>query len=202
MKGMLLLSTGIDSPVAGRILADKGIEIVAVHFMNSDSEEKKEKVIRLVKKIGVKRVYFVVFYNIQKEMQDKCDNKYQCVLCKRMMFRLAEKIAEKEGADFIVTGDNLGQVASQTLDNMGVIDSAVKILKVRPLLCNDKNETMKIAREIGTYDISIENEGVCQFLPKNPATKAILKAIKFEEEKLNVKEIMEKAVKEAEKKDL
>ncbi|MHC1598036.1 MAG: hypothetical protein ACXQT0_00405, partial [Candidatus Methanofastidiosia archaeon] len=97
---------------------------------------------------------------------------YICVLCKRSMIKLANEIADKEGADVIVTGENLGQVASQTLDNMIVISKASKRHIVRPLLCMDKLEIEKIAKEIGTYETSIESKSGCSAVPKHPQTKA------------------------------
>ena len=108
------------------------------------------------------------------------------------MVRIAEKIAENENCEFLVTGDNLGQVASQTLKNMFTIDNAVNINILRPLLTNDKQETVNLAKKIGTYSISIEKYPPCPFVPKNPITKAEIKKIEQEEKKL--KNIVERAL--------
>ncbi|MBU2638194.1 MAG: hypothetical protein KJ955_04425 [Nanoarchaeota archaeon] len=205
MKGILLLSSGIDSPVAGYLMLKKGVDLIAVHMDNQPlvNEMPKEKTIKLAKKLAVlsgKRIklYIVNHGRNQVQMIRNTERKYQCVICRRMMFRVAEKIAEKEKADFLVTGENLAQVASQTLQNMAVEESVVKLPILRPLLCNDKVETIKIAREIGTYDLSIEAGMCCSAVPKSPATKARLNAVEREEEKLNIDEMAEKAVSEAE----
>ncbi|MDI6738018.1 MAG: hypothetical protein QME12_05910 [Nanoarchaeota archaeon] len=130
------------------------------------------------------KMYIVNHGNNQQEIMKKTTSRYRCVLCKRLMFRIAEKIAVNEKADFIITGDNLGQVASQTLQNMAVIESVIKILVLRPVLCNDKVETIKIAKEIGTYDISIQASSCCGALPDNPVTKAKRDNVEREEGKL------------------
>ena len=148
MKAILLVSGGIDSPVAGRLLTEKGVELVGVHFgVESD------KIRKLSEKIGLKKVYIVPHDLSGFENSEK---RYTCLYCKRLMLRVAEKIAEKEGCKYIVTGENLGQVASQTLDNMFVEDKAVKITILRPLLTRDKEETVTMAKRFETYDISIK----------------------------------------------
>ncbi len=205
MKGILLLSSGIDSPVAGYLMLRKGVDLIAVHMDNQPlvNALPKEKTIKLAKKLaelsGKKiKLYIVPHGKSQIEMIKKTERRYQCVLCRRMMLRIAEKIAEKENADFIVTGENLGQVASQTLQNIAAEETAVHTMILRPLLCNDKVETIKIAREIGTYDISIEAGMCCAAVPKNPATKARREAVEREEEKINIQEMAEKAMGSAE----
>ena len=114
------------------------------------------------------------------------------------MYRIAEKIAQKEKCDFLITGENLGQVASQTLDNLKVLDDATKMIVLRPLLCNDKNDTIKIAKQIGTYDISIEHKDGCPFVPRKPLTKAKLEKVKAQEEKLNIQKMVDDSIKNAE----
>ena len=106
------------------------------------------------------------------------------------MYRIAEVIAKKNNIQYLITGENLAQVASQTLTNMAVLNQAVKIKILRPLLGFDKNETIKIAREIDTFDISSQKSAGCPFVPKHPATKAQLKVVEQEESKLNLKEII------------
>lgn len=200
MKGVVLLSGGIDSPVAAKLMIDQNVNLTAVHFDNQQytDEETKKKAILLCKKIGIKKLYIVKHGAAQKEFMEKCNRRYQCIFCKRMMLRIAENIAEKEKADFLITGENLGQVASQTLDNMILTDSAVKIKILRPLLCFDKNEIINIAKKIGTYDISILKSIGCLAVPKNPITKGKIKIIETEEKKLNIAKLIENSLKSAE----
>jgi thiamine biosynthesis protein ThiI len=189
MKAVLLVSGGIDSPVAGRLLAEKGIELIGVHF-----GEESEKVKKLAKNIGIKKLYFVPHDLSGFENSEK---RYTCLYCKRLMLRVAEKIAEKEKCEYIVTGENLGQVASQTLDNMFVEDKAVKITILRPLLARDKEETVTMSKKFGTYEISIKEAHECSWLPKSVATKARLEAVEKEEEKANIKNMVEECIKKA-----
>jgi len=113
------------------------------------------------------------------------------------MFRIAEKIAQKEGYNYLVTGENLGQVASQTLDNLTACNKAVKINIFRPVLCNDKVETINLAKKIGTYDVSTEPTEKCPFLPKYPATRASVEEIEQEEQNLDTDKMVKEAVKSA-----
>ena len=113
------------------------------------------------------------------------------------MFKVAEKIAEKENCEFLITGENLGQVASQTLENIYVTEKAIKMKILRPLLCNDKIEIIKIAREIGSYDISIEAGMCCTAVPPNPILKSEVKKVEYEEEKLNTDEIIQRSIENA-----
>lgn len=205
MKGILLLSSGIDSPVVGYLMLKKGVEIIALHFDNSpmvDSRAKETaiKMARRIAEITGSRIkmYIVNHGRNQIEISKNINRRYQCILCKRLMFRTAEKIALKEKADFIITGDNLGQVASQTLQNMAVIESVIKIPVIRPVLCNDKVDTIKIAREIGTYETSIQVSSCCTAVPMNPATKARLSEIEKQEANLNIEEMADNALEQAE----
>ncbi len=187
MKAVILLSTGIDSPVAASLLKDSGIDMVAVSCITGSHDEKKEKaIIEICRKTGIKKAYLPDINPIQKEFLKRCSREYQCILCKRAMYRVAEAIARKEGADIIATGENLGQVASQTIKNMAVISSSVKMKTVRPLLCIDKNETTEIAKSIGTYEISNQHNYSCPYLPKSPATKSNAESIEREEGKIEV----------------
>lgn len=200
-KGLSLISSGIDSPVATWMMIQKGVEVIAVHFSNEPLAfaSPREMAVKISGKLGVKKVYIVKHGSlVQVELMRNCENKARCVLCRRMMFRISEKIAEKEGCDFLLTGENLGQVASQTLDNMAVTDSVVHIPILRPLLCNDKQETIDIAKEIGTYEMSIEAASCCNAVPKNPLTKAINRRMEFEERKIDVDMIVKEAVETAE----
>ncbi|MFH1971945.1 MAG: 7-cyano-7-deazaguanine synthase [archaeon] len=189
MKALLLLSDGIDSPVAGFLMKEKGIELVALHFSHNEINTKKAK--QLASKLNIK-IYIIPYNETQKQFQ-KLNKNYQCIFCKRFMVKIAEQIAKKENCKYIITGDNLGQVASQTLENMYIIDTATDLPILRPLLTKDKQETMDIARKINTYDLSIQKAPSCPFVPKEPITKAKLKIIKIEENKLN-RDIIEKAL--------
>jgi len=191
-KALLLLSGGIDSPVAGHLLKDK-LELVAVtfHYKPLSSGEEIEKARKLAKKLGIKKLYVIPFAETQQEVVKRCNHKYFYILTRRIMWRTAEKIAEKENAEFLVTGESLGQVASQTLTNLTTIGQAVKIPLLRPLLGFDKNETIKIAREIGTYETSKGPEVCCLLGPKHPATKAPVNVVEKEEEKINIPELIE-----------
>ena len=185
MKGLLLLSAGIDSPVAGYLMQKKA-EVIAIHFDNQPLINKLtlEKVKKLVKKLNIKKLIIIPHGKNQIEIIKNCERKYQCVLCRRIMFKIAEKIAKQENCDFLITGENLGQVASQTLENMYVTEQAIQMKILRPILCNDKQETINIAKKIGTYDISIEAGMCCTAVPKNPVTKAHLNKVLEQEKKI------------------
>lgn len=188
MKAIILLSSGIDSPVAAYLMKEKGLEIIGLNFF-MDNHKAVDKI---AKKLGIKKIYHISHKEILNQISQKTNPKYTCLLCKRFMYRIAEKLAKKENAKFIITGENLGQVASQTLDNLVVLNNALNMPILRPLLCFDKNETIKIAKEIKTYELS-ENKK-CPFVPKHPATKAKLDIIKKEESKLNIIKIINEAL--------
>jgi len=196
MKSLLLLSGGFDSPVAGHLLKQKGVEPVAVFFSMEPFTDQKaeEKAFELSKKIGCSKFLTVKNGMQHKEIIEKTNNRFYYILTRRLMFRVGEKLAEKYNCDFLSTGDNLGQVGSQTLSNMGVIDNAVDIMVVRPLLCNDKVETITLAREIGTYEISKGPEVCCVLAPKNPATVSTVEKIEDQESKLDVDKMVSEAL--------
>lgn len=199
-KGLLLLSSGIDSPVAGYLMLRQGAEIVAVHFQNSESENKEtsialERIVARLSELSKKEVKLIVVNNFgnEKMIAENTNRRFQCLLCKRMMYRVAERLAEENGCDFLVTGENLGQVASQTVENLSALNEAVNIPILRPLLCNDKNETIKIAEEIGTFSLSIK-AGKCPFVPNSPLTAAKLDEVKYEESKLDIAKMADVSV--------
>ncbi|RLF44430.1 MAG: hypothetical protein DRN17_04480 [Thermoplasmata archaeon] len=202
MKAVSLLSGGIDSPVALYIMAKKA-DCMALHMDNSPFGGNGKKVVELVDhisdKIGKKiELYSVPFGEIvQKEIYEQCEERYRCVMCKRMMYRVAEEIGRNEGAEIIVTGENLGQVASQTLQNLMVLEKSVSMPVVRPLIGLDKEEIIDIAKRIGTYELSIKKSKPCTLVPSKPATSATLESIKKEEEKMGAADIIRKAVREA-----
>ncbi len=196
MKGLLLLSGGIDSPVAGMIAKKKGIDLVAIHFslepFTDNTAEKKS--IELAKIIGIKKLYVVKHGEIHAEIVKKINHKYYYIVTRRLMWRVAEKIAEKEKCNFLITGENLGQVGSQTLDNLTVIDKAVRIKILRPILSNDKNETVEMAKKLGTYELSCGPE-MCSVLgPKHPATGSTTEIIEHEEKKLDLQRLLKESM--------
>jgi thiamine biosynthesis protein ThiI len=197
MKGLLLLSSGIDSPAAGKMMIDKGVEVIALHLKLSDNEKEEKKVTDLAKKVGVNKLFFAELRHAHNAYRENCNPRFTCVFCKRMMLRIAERVAEKEKCDFIITGENMGQVASQTLDNMVVIQTVVKMKVLSPLLGFDKNEIIKLARRFGTYEMSIQKSPGCPYLPQHPATGAKLEKVEQEEAKLDINELVDESVKSA-----
>ncbi len=185
MKGLLLLSGGFDSPVAGYLMKEKGLEILALNFsyelLTDNSPTQKSK--QIADKLGFK--FFSV--DISKELLEiskKCKRDLYFVLMKRLFLKIAEKVAEREDCDFIITGDNLAQVSSQTLQNLVVVSQATKTNILRPLLSFDKQEIMDFAKEIGTYEISKGKEH-CDILgPEHPETRAKLEEVLEEENKV------------------
>jgi len=185
-KAVLLLSGGIDSPVAGYLMQQKGIEIIALHLSNEpftdNGPEIKSR--RLAEHLKFKKFIVINVSHIFGNIAKKCRHEYYFVLIKRAMLRIAEDLARKEGCEFIITGECLAQVSSQTLKNLEVISEASSIEILRPLLTFDKNEIISIARKINTYELSSGPE-VCDVLgPKHPATKTTLDVIEKEELKL------------------
>lgn len=179
-KTCVLLSGGIDSPVAAYLMARRGLFIEAVHFHSYPftSEKGKEKVLELARILtgycGDIRVHLVNLLPIQQEINQKCDESYMTILSRRFMMRIAQKIALEYAAKSLVTGESLGQVASQTSEGLMCSDAVVSEMPVfRPLIATDKQGIIKIAEKIGTYDTSIIQEEDCctVFLPKKPATK-------------------------------
>ena len=195
MKGLLLLSSGIDSPVAGKMMIDKGVEVIALHLNFWDDDKENKKVVELAKKAGVKQLFFAELRQAHDAYRERCNPRFTCIYCKRMMLRIAEKLAEKEKCNFLITGENMGQVASQTLDNMAVIQGAVKMKVLQPLLSFDKNDTVKIAKQFGTYELSIQKSPGCPYLPQHPATTSRLEKVEYEEEKINITELVSEALK-------
>ena len=175
-KGLLLLSGGIDSPVAGYLMSKRGLKIEAVHFHSYPytSAQAKEKVIELAKEIseycGEIKLHVISFTEIQEQIHKNCDAEYMITIMRRIMMRIAERLCKENGLGAIVTGESLGQVASQTMQSMTVTNSVVSLPVFRPVIAFDKEEIMDVARKIGTYETSIlPYEDCCTvFLPKNP----------------------------------
>jgi thiamine biosynthesis protein ThiI len=204
MKFVSLISSGIDSPVATYLLTKNADEIILVHGdiepFTDEREIKNFKILaeHLKKIISCPMKIYVVSHGESLGSFKKfCNNKYTCVFCKRTLLRYAEKIAEKECSDAIIMGDSLGQVASQTLQNIKVVDSAVNIPILRPLIGLDKEDVVKIAKEIGTYELSILPNDGCSAVPNKPSTMAKLEKILEEENKIDVNNLVKNAIDQA-----
>lgn len=196
MRGIVLLSGGIDSPVAAYLMGRQGAELILVHFDNRPftSDQEVEKAAALMKRLdealGRKSKRLLVPHGkSQTELARACRRNMECVLCRRMMFRVAEKIADKHGADCIITGESLGQVASQTLANINVEERATKLPIMRPLIGFDKVEIERIAKDIGTYEISILPGLCCTIAPKKPSTYSRIEVAIAEECKVDVERL-------------
>ena len=201
-----LISGGIDSPVASWFLFKRGAEVIFLHFhsfpqTDKASQEKTKEVIRKLSVYQTKtKLYLVPFLNIQKEVLLKAPADLRVIFYRRLMFKIAEKIAKKEKVLALLTGENLGQVASQTLENLGVIEKGISLPVFRPLIGFDKEEIISRAKEIGTYQISIlPHQDCCSlFIPRHPATKASLFEVEAIEKKLKIKKLLNSAYKKAE----
>lgn len=201
MKALCLISGGIDSPVATHLMLQKGLDLSFVHFNNWPFTDEKpiEKVKLLLQKLKKNNETFKLYVvphgqHAQQAILKNCDRHYSCVLCRRMMFRVSEKIAEMDGAEALVTGENLGQVASQTLHNLVAESNTLKIPVLRPLLTYDKQDIINIAREIGTFEPSTMKSMCCNVTPKKPATKSMIEKIESEEKKMDVEKLVSDAV--------
>jgi len=205
-KGLLLLSGGLDSPVAGWLGMKRGITIEAIYFHSFPytDDQAKEKVIELVKilsqYVGRIKLYISYFTEIQKNIMEKCSDKYSVTIMRRIMFRIAEEIACQNDDLVLLTGESVGQVASQTLQSMQVINAVTNLPILRPLITMDKTEIMKIARDIGTYDTSnLPYKDCCTvFLPKHPATRPRLESILKAEANLNIEELIKESLEKTE----
>ena len=177
-KATLLLSGGIDSPVAGWMIAKRGVHISAVHFHSYPytSDRAKEKVLSLARILSESccgiRVHVVPFTRIQMEIHEKCPEEYSTLIMRRFMMRIAEQIARQEGAEALITGESIGQVASQTMQALGCTNAVVSMPVFRPLIGFDKSDIIDIARKIDTYETStLPYEDCCTvFTPRHPAT--------------------------------
>ena len=202
-RGLLLLSGGIDSPVAGYMLAKRGLKIEAVHFESFPytSEKAREKVLDLAKQVSVYSgdmyVHVVSLTHIQEELVKACEEDYFTLLLRRYMMTIAERIAKRHDCGSLITGESLGQVASQTMKAIEVTDAAVKETPVfRPCIGMDKEEIVQIARKIGTFETSIlPFEDCCTvFTPKHPKTRPELEKVLVEERKLDFEALVEEAM--------
>lgn len=207
-KGLLLLSGGIDSPVAGYMMAKRGMKLKALHFHSYPytSEQAKEKVIDLAKKLslyaGDIELYVVSVTKIQEAIHENCSEELMITMLRRFMMRIAERLAKSIGAQAIITGESLGQVASQTIESLTTSNAVIQSLPVlRPLIAFDKLDIIAIAEKIDTFETSIlPYEDCCTvFLPKFPAIKPRLDKVEKEELNLKVEELIEEAFSQIEK---
>lgn len=206
-RAALLLSGGIDSPVAGWMISKRGVVLDAVHFHSHPytSDRAKEKVIELAKIMtqytGPIRLHIVPFTDIQLDIIEKCPKNYLTIIMRRLMMRIAEKIARESGAMALITGESIGQVASQTMESLVVTDNAVDMPVFRPCIGMDKEEIVTISKKIDTYETSIlPYEDCCTiFVPKHPKTKPSVAEIQEAEKLLTDPEgMMEKAIQDRE----
>ncbi len=200
-KGMLLLSGGIDSPVAGYMIMKRGMTVECVHFESPPytSESAREKVLELARELteycGKIKVHMISLTHAQEELRDNCVEDYFTLLLRRFMMKLASRTAEENSCPVLVTGESLGQVASQTLKAMCVTEDAASIPVFRPCIGMDKEEIVRISRMIGTFDTSILPFDDCctVFTPRHPRTQPDLEKVLAEEIKVNVDELLEEA---------
>ncbi len=205
-KGIIMLSGGIDSPVAMYMMAKRGMTLRSVHFHSFPytSMQAKQKVLdlaKIVKKYTLHMTVDVVsFTEIQTAIHEKCPEEYMITIMRRFMMRIAERLAKKHGAGAVITGESLGQVASQTLESITSTNSVATLPVFRPLIGFDKDEIIEIAQKIGTFETSIlPYEDCCTiFLPKKPVTKPKLSAVEKVESALDVETLVENALKNIE----
>jgi len=201
-RGLLLLSGGIDSPVAGYLMAKRGMELHAVHFYSYPytSVRARDKVVELARLLagycGGVTLHLVAFTDIQRMIYDKCPPKETTLVMRRVMMRIAGRIAKEVGAGALITGEALGQVASQTLESLAVTDDAAGILVLRPLAGFDKEEIVTVAKRIGTFETSIlPYEDCCTvFVPRHPATKPSVERLRESEARLELGEMLDAAI--------
>lgn len=203
-KGLLLISGGLDSVVGGYLALKKGIELEAIHFASPPhtSAQAEQKVIDLIEKIACYdsnqkiTLHVIPFTKIQEQIYRNCQDDYGITIMRRMMYRIAERLAKSVNAVTLVTGESVGQVASQTLESLAVINEVTNIPIVRPLSTMDKEDIIKIARDIETYDISIKPyEDCCTiFVPRHPQIKPKLSKAIEEENKFDYESLIEEAL--------
>ena len=201
-RATLLLSGGIDSPVAGWMIAKRGVRINAVHFHSYPytSDRAKEKVLDLARILSESccgiRVHVVPFTHIQMEIHEKCPEEYTTLIMRRFMMRIAERVALKEQCEALITGESIGQVASQTMQALNTTNMVVEMPVFRPLIGFDKSEIIEVARRIGTLETSsLPYEDCCTvFTPRHPATNPKMDKILEGEGKLDVEGLIEEAM--------
>jgi len=206
-KGALLLSGGIDSPVAGWMMARRGMELSAVHFFSYPytSEEARDKVIALARLLtpytGWMELMLVPFTKIQEEIRDKAETDLFTVVMRRFMMRIATRLAREGGCGAVITGESLGQVASQTLEAMTVTEAVAELPVFRPVIGMDKDDIVQIARHIGTFETSVlPYEDCCTvFTPKHPVTKPKTERVLAAEAALDIENLVAEAIQNTER---
>lgn len=201
-KAAILISGGIDSPVAAYMMAKRGVELTAVHFASPPytSQRAEEKVCKLLEIVsayaGRMTMYTVPFTEIQRQIKDKCPEELFTIIMRRFMMEISQRIAEDKDCTALITGESLGQVASQTIHAIACTDIVCSMPVFRPLIGMDKDEIVSISRKIGTFETSIEPyEDCCTvFTPKHPRTRPILKYVEQAQDKLNSSELIENAL--------
>ncbi|HHX57847.1 MAG TPA: tRNA 4-thiouridine(8) synthase ThiI, partial [Clostridiales bacterium] len=206
-RAMLLLSGGIDSPVAGYMMAKRGIVVSAIHFISPPytSERAKIKVEQLCEKItdycGDIDFYCVPFTEIQESIRKDCPEEYFTIIMRRLMMEISQRIAEQDGSMALITGESVGQVASQTLDAIVCTDAVCRMPVFRPVIGMDKTEIVNISRKIDTFEISIQPyEDCCTvFTPKHPKVRPTLEEIETAQNKVNFEEMVTKSIEDTQK---
>ncbi|HMB17468.1 MAG TPA: tRNA uracil 4-sulfurtransferase ThiI [Candidatus Paceibacterota bacterium] len=201
-KAVTLLSGGIDSPVASYFIAKRGVKNIFVHFhsypyTNHSSIDKAREVVSILNKFQYdSKLYLVPFADIQKVILDNTPEPLRILLYRRFMFRIAEKIAQKEKAEVLATGESIGQVSSQTLENIRAVSESVQLPILRPLIGMDKVDIIDIAKDIGTYEISIKpcQDSCTWFMPQNPRTKAKVSEVKNAEKDLSIDDLVKEGL--------
>ncbi|MCG0276340.1 MAG: tRNA 4-thiouridine(8) synthase ThiI [Thermosediminibacteraceae bacterium] len=205
-KAVLLLSGGIDSPVAGYMVMKRGVEIEAVYFHSFPftSDRAKEKVVELCRVLasysGKIRLHVVNFTEVLKELGEKGPNELLTILMRRMMVRISQEIATKIGAKALITGESIGQVASQTMEALVATNEVARLPIFRPLIGFDKVEIIELAKKIGTYEISIEPYADCCtiFVPEHPKTRPKLSDVHKAEERFDINEFLRMSLEDVE----
>ena len=200
------MSGGFDSPVAAYYALKRGARCEFIHFhsypfTNKASQDKVQQLVSVMNNFQKKSTLFMVpFTNTQQEIVMVVPDRYRIIFYRRFMMRIAERLAQKRELKAIITGESLGQVASQTLENMAAVEQAITLPVLRPLIGFDKNEIMDVGRRIGTYDISVlpHDDACTRFMPRNPVIRAILNDVITIEKDLDVEGLVEKDLAEME----
>lgn len=201
-KGLVMLSGGIDSPVASYLTMKRGVAIECIHYASPPytSKAAQEKVLQLAAKLapyqGHIRVHIIPFTDLQLAIYQNCDESYAITIMRRMMYRIAEKVAQQQKCLALVNGESIGQVASQTLESMQTINCVTTMPVIRPVACLDKLEIIDIAKKIDTYEISIQPfEDCCTiFTPKNPVTRPTLHKAQYMESRFDFEKMIDDCV--------
>ena len=201
-RAVILISGGIDSPVAAYMMAKRGIKLTAVHFASPPytSQRAEDKVVRLLQKVarysGAMKMYTVPFTKLQEKLRDDCPEELFTIIMRRLMMQISQRIAEQNECQALITGESLGQVASQTIGALGCTDEAADMVVFRPLIGMDKQEIIDISYKIDTFETSIEPyEDCCTvFTPKHPRTKPVLKFVKQAQENAGFEPLIEEAL--------